>query len=147
MKRLLVKWETARTLIPAPKVKIRDPEYRIGLIFYGTSTHSTYEAVSRFSQEGVELNSLRVRAFPFQDEVVEFIDQHEVLFVIEQNRDGQLRTMLMSECGVDPKKLQSILNIDGLPITANFITNSIRNSQFVKSSQSLQNPATTGGKS
>jgi 2-oxoglutarate ferredoxin oxidoreductase subunit alpha len=147
MKRLLVKWETARGLIPAPKIKIRDPEYKIGLIFYGTSTHSTYEAVSRFSQEGVKLNSLRVRAFPFQDEVVEFVDRHEVVFVIEQNRDGQLRTMLTSECGIDPKKLQSILNIDGLPITANFITNSIRNSRFITPTQSLQNQAMTGGKS
>ncbi len=147
MKRLLVKWETARSLIPAPKIKIRDPEYKIGLIFYGTSTHSTYEAVSRFSQEGVKLNSLRVRAFPFQDEVVEFVDRHEVVFVIEQNRDGQLRTMLTSECGIDPKKLQSILNIDGLPITANFITNSIRNSRFITPTQSLQNQAMTGGKS
>ncbi len=145
MKRLLVKWETARSLIPSPKIRIRDPEHKIGLIFYGTSTHSTYEAVSRFSQKGIELNSMRIRAFPFQDEVVDFIDQHDVLFVIEQNRDGQLRSMLINECGIAPDKLQSILNIDGLPITANFITSSIRNSRFIKPIESRQSQATTGG--
>jgi 2-oxoglutarate ferredoxin oxidoreductase subunit alpha len=144
MKRLLVKWETARSLVPSPKIRIRDPEYKIGLIFYGTSTHSTYEAVSRFSQKGIELNSLRIRAFPFQDEVIEFIDQHDVLFVIEQNRDGQLRSMLIIECGVAPDKLQSILNIDGLPITANFITSSIRNSRFINQMESRRNQAATG---
>jgi 2-oxoglutarate ferredoxin oxidoreductase subunit alpha len=144
MKRLLVKWETARSLVPSPKIRIRDPEYKIGLIFYGTSTHSTYEAVSRFSQKGIELNSLRIRAFPFQDEVIEFIDQHDVLFVIEQNRDGQLRSMLIIECGVAPDKLQSILNIDGLPITANFITSSIRNSRFINPMESRRNQAATG---
>ncbi len=147
MKRLLVKWETARNLIPSPKIRIRDPEHKIGLIFFGTSTHSTYEAVSRFSEKGMELNSLRVRAFPFQDEVVEFIDRHDVLFVIEQNRDGQLRTMLINECSISPDKLQSILNIDGLPITANFITNCIRSSRFISLMESNQNQATTGGQS
>jgi len=145
MKRLLVKWQTARRLIPSPKIRIRDPEYKIGLIFYGTSTHSTYEAVSRFSEKGVKLNTLRVRAFPFQNEVVEFVDRHDVLFVIEQNRDGQLRTMLINECGILPDKLQSILNIDGLPITANFITSSIRNSRFITPMKSHQNQSTTGG--
>ncbi len=147
MKRLLVKWETARNLIPSPKIRIRDPEHKIGLIFFGTSTHSTYEAVSRFSEKGMELNSLRVRAFPFQDEVVEFIDRHDVLFVIEQNRDGQLRTMLINECSISPDKLQSILNIDGLPITANFITSCIRSSRFISLMESNQNQATTGGQS
>ncbi len=147
MKRLLVKWETARGLIPPPKTKIVDPEHKIGLIFYGTSTHSTYEAVSRFSEEGVNLNTLRVRAFPFQDEIVEFINQHEVLFVIEQNRDGQLRSMLINECDICPEKLQSILNIDGLPITANFITSSIRNSRFLTLKESSKSQATMGDKS
>ena len=147
MKRLLVKWERSRNLVPSPKTKIRDPEYKIGLIFFGTSTHSTYEAISRFSRKGIKLNSLRIRAFPFQDEVVEFISRHEVLFVIEQNRDGQLRTMLINECGIAPDKLQAILNIDGLPITANFITNSIRDSRFIHAVEPLQDQAATGGKS
>jgi 2-oxoglutarate ferredoxin oxidoreductase subunit alpha len=127
MKRLLVKWETARGLVPAPRTKINDPACKTGLIFFGTSTHSTYEAISRLADEGRPCNSLRIRAFPFHDEVLDFIERHETLFVIEQNRDAQMRTLLINECGTCRDKLQSILNIDGLPITANFITDCIRN--------------------
>ncbi|KJS03046.1 MAG: ferredoxin oxidoreductase [Desulfobulbaceae bacterium BRH_c16a] len=123
MERLLVKWQTARTLVPPPHCKIRDPESRIGAVFFGTTTHAAYEAISRFSRQGErKINSLRVRAFPFQDEVAEFIHRHETVFVIEQNRDSQLRTLLINECDIPPQKLQSILNFDGLPITADFIT-------------------------
>ncbi len=146
MKRLLIKWQTARTLIPSPRIKIRDPEYTIGLLFYGTSTHAAYESISRFSRDGLEINSLRVRAFPFQDEVIEFINQHSILFVIEQNRDGQLRTMLINECEIDPARLQSILNIDGLPIAASFITDAILSSTLITIPESLQKQNTTGGK-
>ncbi len=146
MKRLLVKWQTARTLIPSPRIKIRDPEYTIGLLFYGTSTHAAYESISRFSRNGLEINSLRVRAFPFQDEVIEFINQHSILFVIEQNRDGQLRTMLINECEIDPAKLQSILNIDGLPIAASFITDAIQGSNLITIPESLQKQNKPGGK-
>jgi 2-oxoglutarate ferredoxin oxidoreductase subunit alpha len=126
MERLLVKWETARSLVPEPRTKIRDPEFGIGVIFFGTTTHAAYEAISRFSKRGLKINSLRLRAFPFQDEVIEFINKHETIFVIEQNRDAQLRTMLMTENAISPKKMQSILNFDGLPITADFITDNIR---------------------
>ncbi|MGB3212880.1 MAG: 2-oxoacid:acceptor oxidoreductase subunit alpha [Desulforhopalus sp.] len=126
MERLLVKWETSRSLVPPPRIKIRDPKFDIGVIFYGTTTHAAYEAMSRFSEHGVKINSLRLRAFPFQDEVVDFINKHQTIFVIEQNRDAQLRTMLMTENDISPRKLQPVLNFDGLPITANFITDKIR---------------------
>lgn len=126
MERLLVKWETARGLVPEPRTKIRDPEFGIGVIFFGTTTHAAYEAISRFAKDGLKMNTLRIRAFPFQDEVIEFIAKHETIFVIEQNRDAQLRTMLMTENAISPKKMQSILNFDGLPITADFITDNIR---------------------
>lgn len=126
MERLLVKWETARNMVPGPHTKIRDPDYGIGVIFYGTTTHAAYEAISRFAAKGLHINTMRIRAFPFQDEIVDFINQHETIFVIEQNRDAQLRTMLMNENGVSPRKLQSILSFDGLPITANFITEKIK---------------------
>lgn len=125
MERLLVKWDTAKTLVPGPRIKIRDAENKVGVLFYGTSTHATYEAISRFSKKGLKINSLRVRSFPFQQEVVDFIHDHETIFVIEQNRDAQLRTLLMNEDNLSPAKLQPILNYDGLPITANFITDKI----------------------
>ncbi len=127
MERLLVKWNTARSFVPGPRTKIKDPENEIGIIFYGTTTHAAYEAVSRFERKGLKINTMRIRAFPFQNEVVEFINNHSSIFVIEQNRDAQLRTMLMNENDISPRKLQSILNFDGLPITADFITHNIEN--------------------
>ena len=126
MDRLLVKWETARSLVPTPRTKIRDAHMGIGVVFFGTTTHAAYEAISRFAKSGLKINSMRIRAFPFQDEVIGFINDHETIFVIEQNRDGQLRTMLMTEGSISPAKLQSILHYEGLPITADFITEKIQ---------------------
>jgi len=145
MKRLLVKWQTARTILPKPRIKIRDPEHNIGLIFYGTSTHAAYESISRFSANGLKINSIRIRAFPFQDEVIDFINNHKTVFIIEQNRDGQLRTMLINECSINPAKLQPILNIDGLPVAADFITRAIHDSGLIPTPESLQQH-TTGEK-
>ena len=127
MERLLVKWDTAKDLVPGPKTKIRDPENRVGVVFFGTTAPAAYEAIKRFSKKGLRINSLRIRAFPFQKEVIDFINSHETIFLIEQNRDAQLRTLLMTEDNVSPTKLQPILNYDGLPVTANFITEKINN--------------------
>lgn len=145
MDRLLVKWETARTLVPGPHTKFHDPECGIGVIFYGTTTHAAYEATTRLSEnKGLKINTLRVRAFPFQEEVIEFINKHETIFVIEQNRDAQLRTMLMTENDLSPRKLQSILNYDGLPITADFITEKIRD--LLESEEQPNSQNIKGGK-
>lgn len=127
MERLLVKWDSARSMVPGPRTTISDPANRIGIVFYGTTTHAAYEAVKRLATRKILLNTMRIRAFPFQEEVIEFINNHETIFIIEQNRDGQLRTMLMNENSISPRKLQSILNFDGLPITADFITQSLEN--------------------
>jgi 2-oxoglutarate ferredoxin oxidoreductase subunit alpha len=145
MERLLVKWETARSLVPAPRTKIRDVDLGIGVVFYGTTTHAAYEAISRFAKRGLKINSLRVRSFPFQDEVIAFINDHETIFVIEQNRDAQLRTMLMTESAISPKKMQAILNFDGLPITADFITDKIR--ALIDIDQQAGTEGSKGGKS
>ncbi len=142
--RLLVKWETARSLVPGPRPKIYDPEFGIGAIFYGTTTHAAYEAVTRLSEQGLHINTMRIRSFPFQDEVIEFINKHETIFVIEQNRDAQLRTMLMTENALSPRKLQSILNYDGLPITADFITENIR--ALLEDDQQPRPKVSKGGK-
>ncbi len=147
MERLLVKWQTARTLVPLPRTKIRDPQGRVGAVFFGTTSHAAYEAISRFfHRQGLKINSLRLRAFPFQDEVARFIQDHETVFVIEQNRDGQLRTLLINECSIPPHKLQPILNFDGLPITADSITAKMQD-YFDRHDFRLSNPAgTKGGK-
>ncbi len=144
MERLLVKWQTARSLMPAPRIKIRNTDFAVGVVFFGTTTHAVYEAISRLSEQGMKINSLRLRAFPFQDEVVDFINKHQRIFIIEQNRDGQLRTMLMTENAISPRKLQSILNFDGLPITADFITEKI---QALLADEHLENlQVSQGGK-
>jgi 2-oxoglutarate ferredoxin oxidoreductase subunit alpha len=75
--------------------------------------------------QNIHLDTLRVRAFPFHDAVADFIADHDHVFVVEQNRDAQLRMMLTNELGVDPAKLISVLHYDGTPITARFIMNEI----------------------
>jgi 2-oxoglutarate ferredoxin oxidoreductase subunit alpha len=122
MERLLVKWQTARRLMPSPRTKIRDPKSPLAAVFFGTTTQAANEALDGFAGRGVAINSLRLRAFPFQDEVLDFINRHATVFVIEQNRDGQLRTLLINEGNVAPDKLLSIVNYDGLPVTADLIT-------------------------
>ena len=125
MERLSRKWQTARTLVPAPRIKLNDPAARGGVMFYGTSTDAAYEAIEMLDKRKIGLNTLRLKSFPFQDEVRDFIDQHETLFVIEQNRDAQMRTLLINELCLVPDKLISITHIDGTPIDARYICQSI----------------------
>ena len=79
------------------------------------------EALAGLEARGLDVDALRIRAFPFPGEVFDFIAHHELVFVVEQNRDAQLRTLLINEGGVDPARLVKVLNYDGSPITARFI--------------------------
>ena len=125
MKRLLVKWETARHLVPAPEIIIKDKKASIGALFFGSSTYAAHEALDRLEENGLIINSIRIRSFPFQKEVFEFIDQHEIVFAIEQNRDSQMKILLAGECQISPGKLVPVTNFNGLPITATMIINQI----------------------
>ncbi len=125
MNRLLTKWETARGLVPAPETIHRDSDAKIGAIFFGTTAQAAEEALDRLEEETILINSMRILAFPFQSEVYDFIDQHEVVFVIEQNRDGQMKILLATECQLTVDKLVSVTNFNGLPITAGQISNQI----------------------
>lgn len=125
MQRLDRKWQTAKKLVPEPHIKISKEPSTSGVVFFGTSTHSTYEAMDRLAEGDIIINTLRLRSFPFQDEVIDFINRHEKIFVIEQNRDSQMRTLLIKECGFRPDKLFPITNIDAMPITAGHIVTSI----------------------
>jgi 2-oxoglutarate/2-oxoacid ferredoxin oxidoreductase subunit alpha len=125
MERLSRKWETAKNLVPKPRIKCNDSLADWGVIFFGTSTYAAYEAIEMLDKKGISLDSMRLRGFPFQDEVLEFIDQHERIFVIEQNRDGQMRILLINELGIVLDKLVSIAHIDGTPIDARYISQSI----------------------
>jgi 2-oxoglutarate/2-oxoacid ferredoxin oxidoreductase subunit alpha len=125
MQRLLEKFETAKRLIPAPVVRPAKRRTPHGVIYFGSTTPAMHEALESLESQGVHVDGLRVRGFPFGDDVLAFIEAHETVFVVEQNRDAQLRTLVMVEGGVDPAKLVPILGYDGSPITARFITDEI----------------------
>ena len=125
MQRLQRKFETAKSLVPAPERRDAPTPTRHGVIFFGSTSPAMAEALERLSAGGIALDALRIRAFPFADEVADFIASHEAVFVVEQNRDGQLRSMLVNEIGVDPARLVPVLHYDGTPITARFITRAI----------------------
>ena len=121
MQRLLRKFETAKQYVPAPIVRNASQPTRFGAIFYGSTGPAMDETLATLAAQGMHLDTLRVRAFPFHDAVADFIAAHEQVFVIEQNRDAQLRSMLVNELVVDPAKLMPVLHYDGTPITARFI--------------------------
>ena len=119
MERLLVKWRTAQTLMPAPEISGR--RHRVGIVYYGTTAVPMPEALHYLARDGVRLDTMRIRAFPFSDAVAEFIDAHDFVFVAEQNRDGQMKTLLVNEAGADPAKIVSVLSYGGLSISADTI--------------------------
>ncbi|MCW5751119.1 MAG: 2-oxoacid:acceptor oxidoreductase subunit alpha [Alphaproteobacteria bacterium] len=121
MERLLRKFETAKTLVPAPILRPAKQRTSIGVIHYGSTAPAMNEALDVLEGRGLHLDALRIRAFPFPAEVEHFIAEHEQVFVVEQNRDGQLRSLLVNECGIDPARLPPVLHYDGTPITARFI--------------------------
>lgn len=118
MDRLVKKWNTAKYHVPAPELYQSADQSEDGLIFFGTSTYAALEAVDELAAAGVKMDALRIKAFPFNNEVAEFIERHRRIFVVEQNRDAQMRTLLINELEINPKKLIRVLNYDGFPITA-----------------------------
>jgi 2-oxoglutarate ferredoxin oxidoreductase subunit alpha len=121
MERLLRKFETAKALVPAPVLQRASMPTTDGVIFFGSTSPAMAEANDLLRAQGVHLDTLRVRAYPFNSDVGAFIAQHARVFVVEQNRDAQLRTLLIEEFDTDPAKLVKILHYDGTPITARFI--------------------------
>jgi 2-oxoglutarate ferredoxin oxidoreductase subunit alpha len=125
MQRLLRKFETAKSLVPAPVVRRAREPARYGVIYFGSTSAPMSEALVSLEHAGLHLDTLRIRAFPFSDDVVDFITAHDQVFVVEQNRDAQLRSLLVNECAIDPARLISVLHYDGTPLTARFITAAI----------------------
>lgn len=125
MQRLRQKFETAKSLLPLPVLCAAKYPARFAALFYGSTGPAMQEALDALAEQGIYINALRIRAFPFQNEIADFIASHSKVFVFEQNFDGQLATLLVNEAGVNPANLISVLHYDGTPITARFITQEI----------------------
>jgi 2-oxoglutarate ferredoxin oxidoreductase subunit alpha len=125
MERLLKKFDTAKKLVPQPIVRKAAQKTDVGVIYYGSTSPAMSEALGALEQQGVHLDRMRVRAFPFPPSVRKFVAEHETVFVVEQNRDAQLRSLLVNELELDPARLAPILHYDGTPITARFIVKEI----------------------
>jgi 2-oxoglutarate ferredoxin oxidoreductase subunit alpha len=125
MQRLLRKFETAKDLVPRPVQANAGKPTKYGVIYYGSTSPAMDEAIHMIEARGHNLDRLRVRAFPFHSSVASFVADHDFVFVVEQNRDAQLRSLIVNECGIDPVRLVPILHYDGTPITARFIARAI----------------------
>jgi 2-oxoglutarate/2-oxoacid ferredoxin oxidoreductase subunit alpha len=125
MQRLIRKFETAKDLVPRPLQANAGKPTKYGVIYYGSTSPAMDEAIHVIEARGQSLNRLRVRAFPFHSSVTSFVADHDFVFVVEQNRDAQLRSLIVNECGIDPIRLVPILHYDGTPITARFIARAI----------------------
>ncbi len=125
VQRLLRKFNTAKRLVPAPVMRGAAQKTGLGAIYFGSTSPAMAEAIVALEARGIALDTLRLRSFPFGDEVAQFIAEHEHVFVVEQNRDAQMRTLLVNELAADPAKLMPVLHYDGTPITARYITHEI----------------------
>ena len=131
MNRLLKKFETAKNLVPRPDFYHHDHRSDTGIIFFGTTRYAAEEALDILAENGRKTDAMRIKSFPFHQDVADFIDSHDKVYVIEQNRDAQMRALLINELDINPKKLIKILNFDGTPITADFILQQINQSETI----------------
>jgi 2-oxoglutarate ferredoxin oxidoreductase subunit alpha len=125
VQRLLRKFATAANLVPAPQVRSAAKKTRLGVLYFGSTAPAMDEALEALADDGIHLDAMRLRAFPFPASVKDFIATHDHVFVVEQNRDAQMRQLLVNELDIDPGWLIAVLHYDGTPITARFITQSI----------------------
>lgn len=123
--RLSKKWETAKTYVPKAEVYQSSYQGQKGIVFFGTTTYAALEAMDQLKQQGIVIDAIRLTSFPFDKSVEQFIEEHDELFIIEQNRDAQMRTLIINELETNPQKLKSILNYDGTPVTADLIIQAI----------------------
>jgi 2-oxoglutarate ferredoxin oxidoreductase subunit alpha len=144
MQRLLKKFETAKELVPGPIVKKSGAGARFGAIYYGSTSPAMDEALESLAAAGMGLDAMRIRAFPFADEVLDFVGRHDHVFVVEQNRDAQLRTLLVAEGMLPHEKLTPVLHYDGTPITARFIHKEIAQRLAAFNVSPIKHTASTG---
>jgi 2-oxoglutarate/2-oxoacid ferredoxin oxidoreductase subunit alpha len=119
------KIQNAARAVPAPYLRT-SPGAKLGLLTVGGCHAACMEALDLFSREGTALDYLRVRGFPFGDDVRKFLESHDVNFIVEQNRDGQLRNLLMLETGVPVEKLESVRYYGGFPMSAHHVISGVK---------------------
>ena len=122
--RLVKKWATARRLVPRAAIDAT-ANSPFGVVSVGSCDGAIREALDVLKQRGIVLDYMRVRAFPFSEDVEKFLAAHQLLFVVEQNRDAQLRALLTLETAVDKAKLRSLLHYNGLPLSSDFIVDGV----------------------
>ncbi len=122
--RLMKKWETAKKLVPRAVIDATAGS-DIGIVSVGSSDGAVREAMDVLKAEGVGVDYMRVRSFPFSEDVERFLSAHKLLFVVEQNRDAQFRSLLTLETSVEKSKLRSLLHYSGLPISSSFIVEGV----------------------
>jgi 2-oxoglutarate ferredoxin oxidoreductase subunit alpha len=125
MDRLLVKWRTAATLVPKPEIVKAASGTNWGILTVGSCDGACKEALARLADKGIAMDYLRVKGFPFSAEVEAFLASHERVFVVEQNRDAQLRGMLLNETEAEKARMTSVLNYDGMPMDHRIIVRAI----------------------
>jgi 2-oxoglutarate ferredoxin oxidoreductase subunit alpha len=125
MERLEKKWETAKTLVPQPIRHDSEHATKYGVLYFGSTSPAMVEALDLLAENSQHVNALRLRGFPFPESVRNFILEHDMVFVVEQNRDAQMRSMIVNELGIDPARMVPICHYDGTPITGRFIARAI----------------------
>jgi 2-oxoglutarate ferredoxin oxidoreductase subunit alpha len=123
--RIRRKFDTAASYVPKPEIDIRDRNCKIGLIYFGANRPAVLEGLDELERAGVRLNAMRLKAFPFNEDVSAFCEAHDQIFVVEQNRDAQMRSLLMTEANVPGTKLIATLSYDGMPMTAAFVRKAV----------------------
>ncbi len=126
MERLLRKFATAADMVPQPVFDKASKPTKLGVIYFGSTSPAMKEGLDILNAEGIHLDAMRLRAFPFPASVEAFIAEHEQVYLVEQNRDAQMHSILVNELSIDPAKMIKVLHYDGTPITARFITDYIR---------------------
>ncbi len=122
--RLLKKWDTAKKLVPRPVIETH-AGVDVAIVSVGSCEGAVQEAIDVLEGHGVAINSMRVRAFPFGEEVERFLAAHRIIFVVEQNRDAQLRSLLILETAAAKEKLRSLRHYNGMPISSSFIVEGV----------------------
>ncbi|MFL2851029.1 MAG: 2-oxoacid:acceptor oxidoreductase subunit alpha [Pseudohongiellaceae bacterium] len=127
MDRIALKFETAANYLPKPEIS-NQAKQPLGMIYLGTTTGAIQEVLDSLAKKGIALDTLRIKAFPFHQSVKEFVNDHELVYIIEQNRDAQLKSLLKIECNANEEQMHSILSYNGLLITAQHIERDILDS-------------------